>query len=303
MVSGVGASEGPARVLVAVLAELGFAASFSPLSAFFGEAPPPGDVLVVVSQKLSPNARVPFRYERAYAQVVLFTTLDPERDELAAERVRAGTHVIRHGPDEEPHLLLRVLGPAVASVAVVRAALRTAEEFADPPSWARALAEVPARVAAALERGQASADETLFDRWTALVCGGGCTEVLPLVRGKLVEGLGLVDPPVWDAMGVVHGPFQAFFERPVTLLYYSREGDDAGRLLRDRLAESIVPDRHRLHCHEGSLPGPLVLFEHDAATLGMVLSTLERRPRNLIRWAGQGADGPVYSLAAHPPRT
>ena len=295
VVSGLGASEGPARVLCAVLAEVGLAAVYAPVSAFFAAAPPPGDVLVIVSQRLSPNARIPLRYRLAYPEVVLVTTLDPSSDARVGELARSGVRVLVHSPAEEDRLLLRVLGPAAASVCVTRAALGSARELGVVPNWANALGEVPAAVAAALARGQRS-DTDLFAHWVALVCGGGCTEVLQLVRVKLVEGLGLVDPPVWDACGVVHGPFQAFFERSLTLLYFHRKDDPAGRLLLDRLERSIVAERHRVWVHEGTLPGPLILFEHDAAVLGLVLATLAKHPRNLIRWPGKGADGPVYAV-------
>ncbi|CAN5212320.1 hypothetical protein BH09MYX1_BH09MYX1_53860 [soil metagenome] len=294
--SGLGASEGPARVLCAVLAEVGLAAVFAPVSAFLAQSSPPGDVLVIVSQQLSPNARIPLRYRAAYAAVVLVTALDPSRDPRAAELARSGVHVLVHPPEAEDELLLRVLGPAAAAVCVTKAALGAAATLGIVPSWANALELVPGAVTAALARGEAGAPD-LFDHWTALVCGGGCTEVLQLVRGKLVEGLGLVDPPVWDACGVVHGPFQAFFERPLTLLYFNRKDDEAGVTLRGRLERSIVPGRHRIWFHEGTLPGPLILFEHDAAVLGLVLATLEARPRNLIRWPGQGADGAIYAVS------
>lgn len=301
MVTGLGASEGPARVLVAVLAELGLAAVFSPASAFLTPNPPPGDVLVIVSQQLSPNARIPLRCRARYAEVVLITALDPARDERARELAADGVRFVRHGPEREERLLLRVLGPAAASVVAVRAALAAVAAAGAPPAWAAALADVPRAVEAALARGEQKGGAALFDDWAALVCGGGCTEVLQLARVKLVEGLGLVDPPVWDACGVVHGPFQAFFERPLTLLYFHRRGDPGGVFLRERLAASVVPERHRMWVHEGTLPGPLILFEHDAAVLGLVLAELTARPRNLIRWPGQGADKPVYGVSDREP--
>ncbi len=296
VVTGLGASEGPARVLVAVLAEVGLAAVFAPASAFLAPVAPPGDVLVIVSQQLSPNARIPLRCRERYLEVVLVTALDPASDPRAAELARAGVRIVRHGPEREEQLLLRVLGPAAASVAATRAALAAAASLGVVPDWVGALGEVPRAVEEALARGE-SGSPALFDDWAALVCGGGCTEVLQLPRVKLVEGLGLVDPPVWDACGVVHGPFQAFWERPLTLLYFHRRGDAGGLALRERLQASVAPDRHRMWVHEGTLPGPLILFEHDAAVLGLVLATLAAKPRNLIRWPGQGRDRPVYAVS------
>lgn len=113
---------------------------------------------------------------------------------------------------------------------------------------------------------------------------------------KLVEGLGLVDPPLWDACAVVHGPFQAFYERPLALLCFAARDDAAAARLLRGLAQSVVPERHRLWLHESTLPGTLAVFEHDAAVLGLVLGQLARAPRDLIAWPGQGADTAIYAL-------
>jgi hypothetical protein len=298
VVSGIGASEGPARVLVAVLAEIGFAGVFVPVSGFLGASAPVGDVLIIVSQQLSPNASLPLRQRAAYAAVVLVTALDPSGDDRVAALVRDGVQVVVHPPEIEDELLLRVLGPACAAVAVIRSVVETGRSLGVSPAWAHALERIPAAVKATLETESPddAVDPELRAEGLALVCGGGHTEILQLPRGKLIEGLGLLDPPIWDACGIVHGPFQAFFERRLTLLYFSRKGDVAGLDLRERLARAIVPERHRMWTHEGTLPGPLILFEHDAAVLRLVLRTLTAHPRNLIRWPGQGEDEAVYSL-------
>jgi hypothetical protein len=300
VVSGIGASEAPARLLAATLGELGLAARFVPVSGFLGASAPVGDVLVVVSQQLSPNASLPLRQRSAYAAIVLLTALTPERDPRVAEVAREGGQILVHPPVVEDELLLRVLGPAAATLAAAKAAVATGQSLGLLLPWAGAIEHVPAAVAA--ELAAATDDDTtepaLLLPGLALVCGGGHTELLHLPRGKLIEGLGLLDPPIWDACGVVHGPFQAFFERRMTLLYFSRQGDEAGLDLRRRLARAIVPERHRLWAHEGTLPGPLLLFEHDAAVLRLVLHTLTAHPRNLIGWPGQGADEAVYSLCA-----
>lgn len=287
VVTGLGASEGPARLLVALLAELGLPAVFAPVSAFFGPAPR-GDVLVVVSQQLSPNARLPLRRSAAYRAVALVTAVE------AGEEV---TLVLSHPPAREDRILLRVIGPAAAALVVTRAAIATAAALGVEPTWASALPLVPGAATAATAVGE-RAPPDLFERFTALVGSSGTSELLHLARLKLVEGLGLVDPPLWDACAVVHGPFQAFYERPTTLLCFAARGDEsAARLLRG-LEQSVVPERHRLWLHESTLPGPLAVFEHDAAVLGLVLGQLSREPRNLIAWPGKGADAAIYALGA-----
>ncbi len=296
VVSGLGASEGPARFLSALLAGLGLPAVFAPVSAFVADDSPRGDVLVIVSQQLSPNARIPLRCRGAFHDVVLVTALDPARDARTAELARAGVLVVLHPPAIEDRLLLRVLGPGAAALCIARAVIETGRALGAEPAWASALARVPAAAGEALLLGERGPSD-LFDHWTAIVASNGCTELLQLARVKLVEGLGLVDPPIWDACAVVHGPFQAFFERPLTLLCFDRRGDAAGARLRRGLEDSVVAGRHRLFLHEGVLPGPLIALEHDSAVLGLVLATLARTPRNLIRWPGQGADGAIYAVS------
>ena len=300
VVSGLGASEGPARVLSAMLSEIGLPAVFAPVSAFVAKEPPRADVLVIVSQQLSPNARIPLRCRAAYRNVALVSALNPTHDTRAAELDRAGVSVLVHPPELEDRILLRVLGPAAAALSVAKAVVATARVLGVEVPWAAGIAGVPEAVREALACGERGPPD-LFDHWTALVASNGCTELLQLARVKLVEGLGLVDPPIWDACAVVHGPFQAFFERPLTLLCFDRRGDAAGARLRRGLEESVVAGRHRLFLHEGTLPGPLIVFEHDSAVLGLVLATLARSPRNLIRWPGQGADASIYAVSDDEP--
>src|SRR5438105_12549500 len=54
--TGTGASEGPARALASLLRRAGVLAEFAPISRF-AEGAPRADTCVVVSQRLSPNAR------------------------------------------------------------------------------------------------------------------------------------------------------------------------------------------------------------------------------------------------------
>jgi len=110
--TGTGASEGPARALATLLRQAGVLAEFASISSFV-EGAPRADTCVVVSQRLSPNARVPLARASSYAHTVLVTTVDDGPK---------GVRVVKHGPRDEPGLLLRVAGPAAAMATCIQIA-------------------------------------------------------------------------------------------------------------------------------------------------------------------------------------
>ncbi len=63
--TGAGSSEGPARLFATLLRERGVVADYAPISSFVASAPR-ADACVVVSQRLSPNAKFPIARAHAY---------------------------------------------------------------------------------------------------------------------------------------------------------------------------------------------------------------------------------------------
>lgn len=298
IVSGIGASEGPARLLVGLLLEQGLSARFQPVTAFLGPDAPAGDVLVVVSQRLSPNARVPLARRGSYRAVVLLTTLDPASDERCAEIARGGGTIIRHGPPDEDGLLLRVLGPALATQAALRLASAIASARGALPSWAARLDEVGAAAELARARAAPLAPERMFGP-TAIVTAGDDGALATGLSTKLLEALG-VSPPIWDLCGLVHGPLQSFFEAERLLFVLEPQGDRTAGLLRRRLERIVDPARHRIHVLDAVLPHPLAYFEYASALDALILAALKARPRDLANWPGKGRDGPLYELDGPP---
>nr|MCU0684246.1 hypothetical protein [Polyangiaceae bacterium] len=129
LVTGIGASEGPARFLVHLLrTELGLRARFAPLSSFLPERDaPPADALVIFSQGLSPNARLALERASAYERALLVTGLEPDAHAPPASPARTladyqarGLGIWCHPPPSEDGLLLRVQGPAAATLTAYR---------------------------------------------------------------------------------------------------------------------------------------------------------------------------------------
>lgn len=275
--TGAGTSEGPARLCATLLRERGVLADYAPISSFVTN-PPKGDACLVVSQCLSPNARVPLAHANGYARMVLVTTADD---------VPSNVHVVKHGPREENGLLLRVIGPAAANATIIRAATKIA-----PPRIAPALDTARTRALAALAESGADA-HALFDV-SGIVATGADVALVDGLRHKLLEGLGRATP-VWDLCALVHGPLQSFYEKQSTLIVCQREGRSFAELAA-RLIKVLDGDRHRVVRLTSSLPGPLALLDFDLQLDHLVLEALRARPRDLAEWPGKGHDAPLYDL-------
>ncbi len=301
VVSGIGASEGPARLLAALLRDVGARAEFSPASSFLEPGGASGRVLAVVSQRLSPNARLPLGRRADFDACFLLTTLAPERDAVAASLAASGVRVISHGPVREDRLFLRVVGPAVAYVVAMRLALAAAHALGVTPAWEAGLASLPEVLGGAAPRARAALAEhdprALFET-AGLVTSGPWTTASEGLRLKLVEGLGLGSVGLWDVCGVAHGPLQTFYERKATLLALVRAGETGTREVWDRLERVLDPSRHTVLRLVAELPPPLSIVEHDALLDHVLLAAVEAFPHNLCTWPAQGADAPIYNLGS-----
>jgi creatinine amidohydrolase len=289
VVTGVGASEGPARAFAALARRTwGTPASFAPLSAFVDGAPP-GEELVVFSQGLSPNARLATARAVRYARSVLFTSVRGDapadiRDALAG----FGGSVIVLPPATENGTLLRVLGPSAATFAA--ALYSGAARGGDVEPLVAALNDAPLRARAA----SAHVGALELERRVAFLTAGEYGESCYGARNAWLEALCVPEPHAWDVLQVAHGPFQEFFEREILLVALEREGKE--RALFDRLEQLLVPARHALVRLRSALPAPIAPLDHLAQVYELVCAALRARPRDLGAWPGSGRDGPLYDL-------
>jgi creatinine amidohydrolase len=277
VVTGIGASEAPARAMAALArTELRARAAFVPLSAFASRSPE-GDVLVVFSQGLSPNARLALARAGDYASSVLFTSV---REPIPG----FGGRIIVLPPEREDGTLVRVLGPSAAMLA---AAIATgAADDVDP--LFDAIASAPARARDAARHVESA---RLFGR-VAFVTTAGHGELCHAARNAWLEALCTPEPPSWDVLQIAHGPFQEFFDSEILLIALEL-GEDA---LVDRLARMIVPERHALVRLRSSLAPALAAIDHVAQVHELVCCALAARPRDLGAWPGSGRDAPLYDL-------
>jgi hypothetical protein len=212
-------------------------------------------------------------HARAYRHIVLVTS---------QQEGPPGVHTVRHGPEDESGLLLRVVGPAAANAVVMRLAeAMTAEDVDLDGARARA------------ERAIDGINPRALTEIAGLVAVGTDVTLFDGLRHKLLEGLGRVHP-VWDLCGLVHGPLQSFYDRRATLVLLEREG--APRDLVTRLEGVLHPERHSLVRLRSSLPGPLPLLDLDLQLDWVLLSALRAAPRDLVDWPGKGRDAALYEL-------
>jgi hypothetical protein len=309
-VTGGGLSEGPARFLAALLEEdVGVRATYAPLSEFAARAiaPPREDALVLFSQGWAPNARLPLVHAERFGSATVFTSVRadaaaPSGDtrRMAADAAARGVRVVRLPPDEESGLLLRVIGPPVCALAGARFAAAVARspaggahatgghDWARAPELHRAALARPA-IARLAENGRLAP--------IALVTAGRYARFVHGLRWKLLEGLHVPDPPVWDLLQIAHGPLQSFYRQPMTLIALEQHGVDYEAPALARLERVLVPGLHRLIRLRASVRGPLAYFEHDALLDRLVLDALDDTGIDLAAWPAQGQDGPLYDIA------
>jgi len=310
--TGAGSSAAHARFLAQLLAEhAGLAARVEPLGRF--AAPPPADaadtLLVVFSQGLSPNAWLALAAPAAWQGVVLVTasaTLPGERGAALAKACAAGVSLwTMPAGDQEFGTLVRMAGPMAGYVT----ALRLAEALARAAGRdATPLAYDGARVASRIEDAAARVDALVppLDLTAAppsfVTTGsyGALVQNLPL---KLLEGLLVPLPPVWDVLELAHGPLQQAHAGRATFLALARPDAVAEPELMARLAAALDPERHALIRLPATLPAPLAIFEHEALVNALVLRTIAERGVEQVRFPGRERDAALYDVGTprrHP---
>lgn len=306
--TGVGASEGPARLLAWTLAERGLAARFCPISRFATDAPG-GDLLVLFSQGLSPNGRLALSGSAGFRSRWLVTSVGPDsprvdKRELLASFTAQGFVPMVIPPASESGTLVRVIGPTVASLA----ALRLAAQLLSDAALHDRLREAPKAYEAAgslvgppsqRQGGVASEERSQGQRglrvdWPlALVTAGLAPECVHAHRWKLLEALLVCDPSVWDVLQFAHGPLQTIHNQTLTLLVLER---GHGSPLVERFTQTLNPAHHHLVHLMSERVDELAFFEHAAQIDALLLATLQRHPRDLYHWPAQHDDAPLYGL-------
>jgi creatinine amidohydrolase len=294
--TGIGSSSAHARYLAWLLRTRGNLPAWDVSSGSFLAAP--GDeareqALVVFSQGLSPNARLPLTWADRFGATILVTAARGERGERADALKRAedsGVIVVPMPLEPEYEVLLRFAGPLVGYAIALRLALHSGVRVnLDPQAVASAMVEASGRVDALV----ANAEPSLFSTAITFITTGGYGYLASNLSAKVTEGMFLPPPAVVDALEFAHGFLQEAAGRQRTFVALTRE--DAALFARVR---STLEPQHRWFPLHARLPEPAVIFEYEAGMNALVLAAIAARHLNQKEWPGKGADQPLYGISS-----
>ncbi|MFP8873646.1 MAG: creatininase family protein [Myxococcota bacterium] len=315
VVTGIGSSGGQARFLARLLSQdLGLAAQFVSTGSLAVERPGShaADVLIVFSQGLSPNARFALGGSDAWAERILVTAIgqgersdpEPSHQEAFLDAMQdAGVRVIPLAAPRENGMLVRVLGPMLGYLVALRltSAIARAGELGE--TYAALDVETICTGIAASEAtldtklGGCQPLANLLGSGLVLLASGGYGEALQNLRTKVLEGMGLPFPPLWDLLEFAHGGFQKFVSGPGTAIALTRAGAPWEGDWMSRARGMLDAGLHEWLEFPASFPWPYSVFEHEAYFNGLLVRWLEERSRDPRDWPGRGRDGPLYNLA------
>ncbi len=308
--TGIGSSEAHARLLAHLLDETpSIRVKYVPLSvaATFAQGRT-RDALVLFSQGLSPNARLALAAPGRWRHRIVATAArdaDPEKRRCLDELRAAGESIVHFPGENEYATLVRITGPMAGYLAAHRIAEAIASATGrrgpvpplDVEKIGRAIEAAATTLAKSLETAGVRS-LSFLDRGLAFLAFGAYGELVSNLRYKILEGLFLPAPPVWDLLHFAHGPFQQAFPNPMTLLAFTRSGEPAEHALVSRLAEMLSTDRHRLVILDSALAGAAAIFEHEAMVNALLVQAIRERRIDQTNWPGKGRDRPLYEVEA-----
>lgn len=298
--TGVGSSLAHARHLSWLLRTRAGVPSWDTPTGSFVSPPGPEageQALVVFSQGLSPNARLPLAHVARYRATVLVTAAagdSPERAGAVRAAEGAGAIVVRMPCAPEYEVLLRLVGPMIGFVVGLRLANAAGAGIVLPAAAtiARAVEEASARAIGALN----GADPSIFEDPITFVATNGHAALAHNLCAKVLEGMFLPWPNAVDALELAHGALQEASGKPRTFVALGGGGahDEA---LFARVRQTFEP-QHRCLRLDAHLPEPLAVLEHEAMVNELVLGAIAARRLDQRDWPGKGRDGPLYAVGS-----
>ncbi len=297
-VCGVGGSSGPARLCVQAMNQTDQRACFREASYFAGPAPVRGQSrgLILFSQGLSPHARLVLERGQVYASLIVVTSRDPGdvQSALPSSFDQQRLTVIRHPSGDEAASLLRVGGPSCAALVGLKLAAALTEQESEATSSAR-LSLVPSFYQRSGGAGGASVPPLPEGGLTYCLATATHRGSAQQLMWKWHEALGDKLPPVIDAMGFAHGPFQSIYEGPACLLVlHGRSAEE--EVIVERIAAIIEPTRHFMVVLAAHYEFPLSYFELEAQFFALMRATAVHRAFDPSTWPGKDLDRPLYAL-------
>ncbi len=309
-VTGIGTSATHAKYLVSLLRDhLSIPAYFKPVGSFLNESETSykEEVLIVISQGLSPNVRVTLERQEAWGEVILITaaTLEGavERNEhqkydLLKRVLNNRGQIIQFTGENEYETLIRLTGPVTGFVMMNK----VAESFAAlkgvrPKIFDISIETIVAKMAQSRKRAQqvmaALDDNWIYDANHFIVCNGEAA-LMDNLRFKLMEGLFIPIPGVWDLLDYSHGPLQQNYE--VSANFFRLKGERINEALFSRFDLTLNPKKHKAFDVKADLPFPYSLFEYESFFNTLVLDAIRKHQIDQVNWPAKGVDTALYSF-------
>lgn len=276
--TGIGQSEGVARLVARAAQQRGVVAEFVPLSAFLSQTVSRDRHVLLFSQALSPNAAAALKSARDCAAVTVVTSLRSDDARLA------GVNSVTVPPTEESGLLVRVTGPRTAAAMGLKLLGITAAADQIQHACERAFA-----------RG-ASCEAS--DRQPTILTEGAWVDLCAAIPWGWMETLWADAPLICDALNFVHGAYQARATAEHDVFALMPAGANTG--LWTRLRTLLAQTKHRLITFEATRADVFAFFEFAAFIDGVVSRMLQRSPVDLEAWPGRGTDGALYDWNGSP---
>lgn len=295
VITGIGMSEGVGRLAAQLWSCLGLCARFVPISACMAKNDF-GDVLVLISQGLSPNAQLILEVADRYEDGLMITSCEAQT--VQGQGWPFG--VVTLPPKQESDLLLRVQGPAVGMWAVL---LLTAqlESHLGSSRWplpsSNQLADQYELLMQNAMTAPSPIEHILRDRQCMLITIGAEVEHYHGLRWKMLEGLWLNVPAALDILQFIHGPWQGCHHHAQHFLVFHHHQEHQRQLI-DRL-RSLLQPQHTLTMIESPWQPPLDLLAFDAQLNGWLCAYAQAHPQmRWSDWPGYKADGALYHLSS-----
>ena len=264
------------------------------------------DVLVLISQGLSPNAKIVLTHDELAPDTtkILVTAIEDEASIAIAQK--HGWLICKHEPALEDQLLVRVTGPLCALSALRMLQHSVRSQIDDPQTDGKNTDTNTAmdcsRLVSAwrdgrkvgIQRAQSWPEHT--PERIVFISAGGYTEELNTLRWIWLEGTRHANISCSDVLSFVHGPYQALFNARVIYVMLERDSESEAALF-DR-AETVIahsPGATIVRITAANARG-YEAFYHTAAVVEIMLSVISREGLNLRTWPGKLLDEPLYGL-------
>lgn len=303
LITGIGSSASHGRYLAQLInSRRAGAAEFRPLSSFLSDsdsssAENSGRQLVLISQGLSPNARLALSRRQNFASCAVLTSVTeasaaraPELEKLRLELLNERVTLFNFPLENEYQLLLRVVGPFLGYLAVEAAAGASHNAGVD--------------FGALATRAELTAKRVFTELWEnvaapqpfQLLASYPLCEVGENLAFKVMEGLFLSAPPIWDVLHFAHGPLQQLAAVPQPVIYCKQAAEDP-RLV-SSVRQALKDLKLKLIEIDCAVSGPGAMLELEQIFNYLVLQGMQRFSINQRDWPGKGLDSSLYEIGS-----